>query len=88
MINTESDFLFNDVNFALTNLQTKHIYKNTRRENINKLVLDNLEEGEYELLVYAHHCLTNMDNNYLKTMIAKYTIDFHFIRWEDEENEF
>jgi hypothetical protein len=81
---TSSDFLFNDVNFALTHLSTDQIFHNIRRENLNKLVLDELPEGEYEFLVYAHHCLTNMESGYLSSIAAKYQIDFNLIRWVDE----
>jgi hypothetical protein len=36
----QSDFLFNDINFVMTNMQTKKIYHNTRRENLKRVVLD------------------------------------------------
>lgn len=64
--------MLNDINFALTHIDSNTIYHNTRRENNNKLVLDNLPKGTYELLVYSHQCLTNMESGYLNNIVGKY----------------
>jgi hypothetical protein len=29
---------------------------------MNKLIVDNLGAGTYELLIYAHNCFTNMND--------------------------
>lgn len=58
----KSDFMLNNVNFALTNLNNNKILHNVRKENIVKLVADNIPGGEYELLIYAHNCLSNVRN--------------------------
>ena len=46
-----------------------------------------MPEGEFELIIYAHHCLTNMkEGDYLKELDAKYVVDLNFIRWSTEDN--
>jgi hypothetical protein len=53
-----------------------------KREGVNKLVLLKLEVGEYELLVYAHNCLSFLDNGkQISSFDVSFSIDFNFIRW-------
>lgn len=54
MISIQSDYILNDINFALTHIPSQTVLHNVKRENINKLVTDNLEGGEYELIIYTH----------------------------------
>lgn len=56
----KSDFLINNVNFALSNLNNNRILKTIRKENMVKLVADSMPGGKYELLIYAHNCLSNI----------------------------
>lgn len=63
IINVNSDFLLNDVNFALTSISNNKVFHHVRNENNNKMLIENLPGGNYELIIYAHNCLSNLDKN-------------------------
>ena len=51
------------------------------------MVLDNLPGGEFELIIFAHHCLTNMEEGgYLEKLDVKFIVDFNIIRWSAEDD--
>lgn len=52
--------MLNNVNFALSNINNERMFHNTRRENQVHLVAKDIPGGEYELLIYAHNCLSNV----------------------------
>jgi hypothetical protein len=79
MIYTQSNFLLNDINFALTHIETGTIYHNLKRESMNKLILENMAAGTFELLIYAHNCLTNLDFDYIQSIDVSYSIDLNMI---------
>ena len=82
LIQVQSHFLLNDVSFALTHVDTGTIFHNLKRESHNKLILENMPSGTFELLIYAHNCLTNLNNGgYLSNIDVAYTIDVNLIRW-------
>jgi hypothetical protein len=49
-------------------------------------VLDNLPGGEFELIIYGHHCLTNLKSDYLEKLDVKYLVDINFIRWSTQDD--
>lgn len=50
-------------------------------------MIDNLPEGEFELIIYAHHCLTNMKKgDYLESLDVKFIVDFNIVRWSSEDD--
>jgi hypothetical protein len=48
-----------------------------------KLVADNLHGGEYELLIYAHNCLSNIEgtSDLLNSMDVDFQLDINFLKW-------
>ena len=70
---------------ALTHVQTNKIYHNMRRENRNKIMLENMKGGDYELLVYTHNCLTNMQSAPLQSLDLEFSIDLNLIKWNVEQ---
>lgn len=86
MISVSSDFLLNDINFALTHVSSSTVLHNVKRENINKLVSSSLLEGEYELTIYTHQCLTNMQSGFLENLNSQYLVDLNFIRWSHQDD--
>ena len=44
----------------MTHIETGEISHNLKRESVNKLILENLKGGTYELLIYVHNCFTNI----------------------------
>jgi hypothetical protein len=67
LVNVESNFLLNDVNFVLSRVNSTlrsgsvnpHIFRNTRQEGQNMVLIDSLPAGQYNLILYAHSCLSN-----------------------------
>ena len=53
-IEINSDFLRNDVSFALTDVKTKKMHANSRNMLGKRLVIEELESEEYELTIYMH----------------------------------
>lgn len=80
--------MLNDVNFALTNLNNNKIFQHSRTENSNKLVLESLPGGDYEFLIYAHNCLSNIEESYdmIKSLDTQFEVDIHFIKWTIADN--
>jgi len=60
MITIRSDFSLNNVNFALTNINNDRLLRNERYENMVHLIAKDIPGGDYELLIYAHNCLSNV----------------------------
>jgi len=56
-----SDFLLNDVNFALTPLNEEPLH-NFRQESQNSLLEAKLPPGSYDLMIYTHNCLSTASN--------------------------
>lgn len=88
IISIHSDFQMNDINFAFTNLKNNKIYHHIRSENNNKVLLENIPGGQYELLIYAHSCLSNVDRGGLQSIDANFLIDIHFLKWDTESDDF
>ena len=44
-----------------------------------------LNEGQYELMIYTHNCLTNMESGYLNNLAVKFVFDINLVHWIDEE---
>lgn len=61
VIDVNSDFLLSNVNFAINNVVTGQVVEDERRESSGKLVVEHLVPGPYELILYTHECVTNMD---------------------------
>mmetsp|Transcript_21057 Transcript_21057/g.32606 ORF Transcript_21057/g.32606 Transcript_21057/m.32606 type:complete len:287 (+) Transcript_21057:781-1641(+) len=61
VVDVHSDFLLSGVNFALSNVATGQVIEEDGSETSGKLVVGRLFPGEYELIVYTHECITNMD---------------------------
>ena len=60
-IDLHSDFLLSGVNVAINNVATGAILEDERKDSSSKLVIGHLEPGAYELIVYTHQSMTNMD---------------------------
>ena len=60
VIDIENDFLLSGVNFAISNIATGQIVEDLRHESSGRLIVGRLVPGPYELIVYAHNCITNM----------------------------
>ncbi|CDW81429.1 laminin subunit alpha-like [Stylonychia lemnae] len=90
LITVRSDFALNNVNFALTNVNNDRLLRNVRHENMVHLVASDIPGGDYELLIYAHNCLTNVQDSYerdqLKFLDVGFQIDLNFIRITKEDD--
>jgi hypothetical protein len=60
-IELHSDFLLSGVNVAINNVATGMIVEDERKDSSSKLVVGHLVPGAYELIVYTHESVTNMD---------------------------
>ena len=63
VIDIENDFLLSGVNFAIWNLATGQIVEDLRQESSSRLIVGRLVPGPYDLILYGHSCITNMDNH-------------------------
>jgi len=61
VIELVSDFLLSGVNLAINNVATGQVVEDERRDSSGKLIVGHLVPGPYELIVYTHECVTNMD---------------------------
>lgn len=61
VIEIVSDFLLSGVNLAINNVVTGQVIEDERRDSSGKLIVGHLVPGPYELIVYSHECVTNMD---------------------------
>jgi hypothetical protein len=61
VIEVQSDFLLSGVNLAINNVATGAVVEDERRDSSGKLVVGRLVPGSYELFLYTHECVTNMD---------------------------
>jgi len=53
--------LLSGVNVAISNVATGQVLEDERRDSSGRLVVGRLVPGAYELIVYTHESLTNMD---------------------------
>lgn len=86
LINIESNFLVNDVNFVLSRTgglnkkdKNHHIFKNQRQEGQNLLLVPELQAGHYNLIVFAHSCLSNVQGS-PETLPIDFDIELSFFR--------
>ena len=61
LIEVQSDFLLAGINVAINNVATGQVVEDERRDSSGKLLVGRLVPGNYELIVYTHECITNMD---------------------------
>ena len=61
VVEIQSDFLLSGINLAINNVETGQIVEDERRDSSSKLVIGYLLPGKYEMIVYTHECITNMD---------------------------
>jgi hypothetical protein len=61
VVELQSDFLLSGLNVAINNVETGQIVEDQRRDSSSKLVIGYLLPGKYEMIVYTHECITNMD---------------------------
>lgn len=60
-IEVHSDFLLSGLNVAISNVATGQVVEDERRDSSSQLLVGRLLPGAYELIVYTHQCVTNMD---------------------------
>ena len=53
--------MLSGINLALNNVETGQIIEDERRDSSSKLVVGYLLPGKYEMIVYTHESITNMD---------------------------
>jgi len=68
VIELVSNFLLSGVNLAINNVATGQIVEDEKRESSGKLIVGHLVPGPYELIVYTHECVTNMDPSHDKAI--------------------
>lgn len=61
LIDVQSDFLLSGVNLAINNVATGQIIEGEEKDHTNKLIVGKLTPGKYELIIYTHEAITNMD---------------------------
>ena len=61
VVEIQSDFLLSGVNLAISNRETGAIVEDERRDTSGKLIIGHLVPGEYQMILYTHECITNMD---------------------------
>lgn len=68
VVEVQSDFLLSGINVAINNVETGQIVEDERRDSSSKLVVGYLLPGRYEMIVYTHECVTNMDPEHGKAI--------------------
>jgi hypothetical protein len=68
IVEIQSDFLLSGINVAINNVATGQIVEDERRDSSSKLVVGYLLPGKYEMIVYTHECITNMDPEHGKAI--------------------
>lgn len=53
--------MLSGVNVAISNVATGQVVEDERKDSSGRLVVGHLSPGSYELIVYTHESLTNMD---------------------------
>lgn len=64
-IELNSDFLLSAVNVMVRSSQTGQVVSDERREGNARVIIPKLEPGNYDILVYSHKCITNMNSGYI-----------------------
>ena len=69
-IELQSDFLLSGANVAINNRVTGQIIEGKRHDSSSRLVIEHMQPGEYDLIIYTHEAVTNMDPSQEKTLTS------------------
>lgn len=85
IIELYSEFLRNDVSFALTTLSSKRSLGHQRTMLGKRLVLEELTPGEYEFTIYLHQSLSNFETQ-ITSLDVSFSIGLSFISVQEKDD--
>ena len=65
-IELNSDFLLSAANVVVRSSQTGQVVSDERREGNARVIIPKLEPGNYDVLIYTHKCVTNMQSGFIE----------------------